>query len=169
MAIGLLMSMTLSAGPSVAKGINLADEVVIVEGVADIGSVGQSKARNAAIQNALSQAVAQALGTYIESTFSVKQKETLKNEKSEFLSKVEEQVTTKTKGLVSRYKVVSESRTESIPRKCSSKSSKGSSKDALAVTSSIVRGRQSKGTVLTGERYTDQFKKTKRIERPTID
>ena len=110
LAVGVLLSSTvLSATPSVAKGINLADKEVVTEGVADAGTVGQAKARSAAIQDALKQAVAQTLGTYIESTFSVKQKESLKNDKAEFLSKVEEQVKTTTKGLVSRYKVISES------------------------------------------------------------
>ncbi|MEE2904523.1 MAG: flagellar assembly protein T N-terminal domain-containing protein [Myxococcota bacterium] len=171
LAVGLLMSTTLlSAGPSVAKGIKLADEVVTVVGVADIGSVGQSKARIAAIQNALSQAVAQALGTYIESTFSVQQKETLKNEKSEFLSRVEEQVKTKTKGLVSRYKVVSESQDGKLYRvNVQAKVRKGPLKDALAKLRALLSEvGNPKVMVLTGERYTDQFNKTKWIDRPTI-
>ena len=171
LATGLLLGTTLlCATPSWAKNINLADQEVVVDGVADAGTVGAAKARTAAIQDALKQAVAQTFGTYIESTFSVKQKETLKNEKAEFLSKVEEQVKTTTKGLVSRYNVLSESQDGKLYRvKVKARVRMGPLKDALAKLRALLSEvGNPKVMVLTGEKYTDQFNKTTWITRPTI-
>jgi hypothetical protein len=166
----LAVSLVLNSSTSLAGSIKLSDKKVLVDGVGTIKNGDIATARRAAIQDALKTSVAQVFGTFIESSFTLKQKETLKDKKTKLMSEVEEKVRSSSRGFISRHKVVSESNDGKVFRvKVEATVRAGPLRDALAK----LRGLMSevgnpKVMVLTGERYTNQFGKTNSVERPTI-
>jgi len=153
-----------------AEEIVLTDKAIVVEGVGNITNGDLANARRAAIQDALKTAVAQAFGTYIESNFTLKQRETLKGDQSKLMSDVQERVKSSSKGFVSSHKVLSESNDGSIFRvKVKAIVRAGPIKDALKKLRGLLSSvGNPKVMVLTGERFTNQFGKTRRIDRPSV-
>jgi hypothetical protein len=153
-----------------AGNIGLADKEIIVDGVGTIKNGDIAVARRAAIQDALKTAVAQAFGTFIESSFTLKQRETLKDQQSKLMSDVQEQVRSSSKGFISRHKVISEGNDGKVFRvKVKAIVRSAPLKDALAKLRGLLSSvGNPKVMVLTGERYTNQFGKTNWINRPTI-
>lgn len=169
----LLAAVTMAIGvptEATAEEIVLTDKAIVVEGVGNITNGDLANARRAAIQDALKTAVAQAFGTYIESNFTLKQRETLKGDQSKLMSDVQERVKSSSKGFVSSHKVLSESNDGSIFRvKVKAIVRAGPIKDALKKLRGLLSSvGNPKVMVLTGERFTNQFGKTRRIDRPSV-
>lgn len=79
-------------------------------GLATIEKNDEATARMKAINNALTQAIAQVAGQWVESKFEATQSERSKNDETVFLSKVEESVKSNVQGYVETYKILREER-----------------------------------------------------------
>lgn len=169
-SLAVAATLLLVSALAVADGIGLADKSIVVEGVGNIINGDLATARRTAIQDALKNAVASAFGTYIESSFSLKQRETLKDDQSKLMSDVQESVKSSSKGFIASHKILSETNEGSIFRvKLKAVVRLGPIKDAIKKLKGLLSSvGNPKVMVLTGERFTNQFGKTRRIERPSV-
>ena len=170
LSVFLISSPALLSKSAVAGKIELADKKVTVEGVGTINNGDIAGARRAAIQDALKTSVAQVFGTFIESSFTLKQRESTKDKQTKMMSEVEEKVRSSSKGFISRHRVLTESNDGKVYRvKVLATVRAGPLKDALAKLRTLMSDvGNPKVMVLTGEKFTNQFGKTHWIERPTI-
>jgi hypothetical protein len=79
-------------------------------GVAQIEKNDEAAARTKAVNSALTQAIAQVAGQWVQSRFEATQSESTKDKQTTFLSKVEDSVKTDVQGFVETFKILREER-----------------------------------------------------------
>jgi hypothetical protein len=92
-----------------------ADEgIVEASGEAQIKDGNEVEAKKAATLDAFRRAIEKVVGIYVESDFSATQRELVKNNQTDFYSKVQDKLVQKAKGFIKTYKVLSAKRTGDV-------------------------------------------------------
>lgn len=166
----LLFAALLSAYDASAKSLFLQSRKVTVAGIADSSSLSEAAARDAAIKNALRNAVEQIVGVLIESRFSAEQKETLEKGKTDFESKISDAVYTKSAGFIDRYKVVTEANDGTSYRVTVEAVVKAQplAEELDKLQSLFASAGYPTIMLLLSERYTDKNGQTRTIDKPSI-
>lgn len=97
----------LLTGPAAGEDMFLKAKKVTAVGLVDITGGDVAAAREAAIKQAIRNAIEEVMGFMVESTFTAEQKEVVKDGKSKFSSSVEDRILTKSAGFVDSHKVIS--------------------------------------------------------------
>jgi hypothetical protein len=166
----LLFALPFIAAHAGAKSMFLQSKKVTVNGIADLGSMSEAEARDAAIKNALRNAIEQVVGVLIESRFSAEQKETIKNKKTDFESKVSDSVYSESAGFIDGYKVVSEKKEGSSYNVTVEALVKAQplAEELDKLQSLFASAGYPTIMLLLSERYTDKAGQARVIERPSI-
>ncbi len=110
LGVAVAVAVALVATPAGAEEMFLESKTVTAMGLVDIAGGNVAAAREAAIKQAIRNAIEEVLGFVVESTFTAEQKEVVKNGTSTFSSTVEDRILTKSAGFVESHKVISAKR-----------------------------------------------------------
>jgi len=92
-----------------------ADEgIVEATGEAQIQKGNEVEAKKAATLDAFRRAIEKVVGIYVESDFSATQRELVRNNQSDFYSRVQDKLVQKAKGFIKTYKVLSSKKTGDV-------------------------------------------------------
>ncbi|MCC6806180.1 MAG: flagellar assembly protein T N-terminal domain-containing protein [Deltaproteobacteria bacterium] len=105
--VGVLASSAILLATTTAAGKSAEVEAT---GMAAIEKSDEPTARQKAINNALTQAIAQVAGQWVQSRFEATQQEHTRDQETAFVSRVEDSVRTDVQGFVETYKVLREER-----------------------------------------------------------
>jgi len=105
-ALAVAVVVAVAATSAGAEEMLLQSKTVTAVGLVDIAGGRVAAAREAAIKQAIRNAIEEVLGFMVESTFTAEQKEVVKDGKSQFSSTVEDRILTKSSGFVESHQVI---------------------------------------------------------------